>query len=121
MYPFYHFCLGDARNSEQPGLAAVHTLFVREHNQIADYLSQINPHWSDQELYDQTRRIMGGLMQHITYNEFLPRILGWNAINLYELNLVPEGYYHGKAFIHLPVLKNMLTISKEFGISISLH
>ncbi len=31
----------------------------------------------------------------ITWNEFLPRILGWNAINLYELGLVTEGYYEG--------------------------
>ncbi len=33
------------------------------------------------------------LQAHITWNEFLPRVLGWNAINLYELNLLPEGYY----------------------------
>ena len=32
---------------------------------------------------------------HITWNEFLPRVLGWNAVNLYELNLLSEGYYRG--------------------------
>ena len=25
----------------------------------------------------------------------MPRVLGWNAINLYELNLLSEGYYNG--------------------------
>ena len=30
---------------------------------------------------------------HITWNEFIPRVLGWNAVNLYELNLLPEGQF----------------------------
>ena len=33
--------------------------------------------------------------QHVTWNEFLPRVLGWNAINLYELGLETDGFYDG--------------------------
>ena len=29
-------------------------------------------------------------------NEFLPRVLGWNAIQLYELKVLNEGYYTGE-------------------------
>ena len=91
------FCFeaGDARSSEQPVLAAIHTLFMREHNRIVDKLAQLNPQWSDEELYQEGRRIGIAIQTHITYNEFLPRVLGWNAVNLYELNLLPEGYYRG--------------------------
>ena len=39
---------------------------------------------------------MGGMLQHITFNEFLPRILGWNAIKLYGLDLKTSGYGQGK-------------------------
>ncbi len=34
-------------------------------------------------------------LQHVTWNEFLPRVLGWNAVNLYELGLETDGFYDG--------------------------
>lgn len=59
------FCFeaGDARSSEQPVLAAIHTIFMRQHNNYADELSRLNPQWSDEKLY-QVRiklRMMKGL------------------------------------------------------------
>ncbi|KAA0192579.1 Heme binding peroxidase-1 [Hyalella azteca] len=89
------FTGGDTRAAEQPALAAIHTLFLREHNRVADELKKHNKHWTDEALFQQTRRIVTAINQHITFNEWLPRVLGWNAINLYELNLLPEGYYEG--------------------------
>ncbi|GLG94269.1 Chorion peroxidase [Gryllus bimaculatus] len=89
------FIAGDGRASEQPALTAIHTLFMREHNRVVDGLHSINPHWDDEKLYQNARRIVTAAAQHISYNEFLPRILGWNAINLYELKLRPQGYYKG--------------------------
>ncbi|KAJ4441124.1 hypothetical protein ANN_10974 [Periplaneta americana] len=89
----YCFIAGDGRASEQPALTAIHTLFMREHNRLVSGLHVVNPHWDDERLYQNARRILTAVYQHIAYNEFLPRILGWNAVNLYELKLRPQGYY----------------------------
>lgn len=92
----FFFYPGDGRASEQPGLTAIHTLYAREHNRLADGLKLVNPHWDDEHIYQEARKISVATYQHIIYNEFLPRLLGWNAINLYGLKLHSHGYYKGK-------------------------
>ncbi|XKL69519.1 hypothetical protein PGB90_007288 [Kerria lacca] len=92
----YCFLAGDGRASEQPALTAIHTIFMREHNRLADNLRHLNPHWEDERIFQQARKILVGKYQHILYNEFLPRILGSNAMNLYGLNLEkPNQYFTG--------------------------
>ncbi|XP_060522685.1 uncharacterized protein LOC132699805 [Cylas formicarius] len=87
------FIAGDGRASEQPGLTMIHTVYLREHNRVRDSLQRINPHWNHDKLFEEARKIVVANLQHITYNEFLPRILGWNAMSLYGLKLQSQGYY----------------------------
>ncbi|XP_001964445.3 uncharacterized protein LOC6505694 [Drosophila ananassae] len=84
---------GDGRSGEQPGLLAMHHVWVGEHNRIALELSELNPHWSDEKVYQETRRIVGAMFQHITFREFLPLILGREVCKLFDLELLSSGYY----------------------------
>ena len=62
----------------------MHTLFVREHNRLCREICATNPKLDDEEVYQGARRIVGALMQVITYHEFLPALLGANAIPPYR-------------------------------------
>jgi len=77
------FIAGDIRANEQVGLTAMHTLFVREHNWWADQIAEENPGLTDEEIYQQARSIVIAEMQAITYNEFLPALLGEDALGPY--------------------------------------
>ena len=78
------FLAGDVRANEQVGLTAMHTLFVREHNRLAEEFKEKNPRWSGDRIYERARRIVGAQMQVITYNEFLPALLGPDAMPKYK-------------------------------------
>lgn len=88
------FKSGDIRVNENVGLTLMHTLWMREHNRIARFLSSLNPHWDDNHLFEEARRIVGSEMQHITYNELLPALLGEEVIDEYGLRLERSGYYN---------------------------
>lgn len=55
---------------------ALYSAILREHNRIAINLGQLNRHWADEELFYESKRIVTAEIQHITYNEFLPIVLG---------------------------------------------
>ncbi|MGJ8643479.1 MAG: peroxidase family protein [Luteolibacter sp.] len=78
------FLAGDIRANEQAALTAMHTLFVREHNYLAAKFLERHPDASGDDAYEHARMIVGAEMQHITYTEFLPLLLGKKAIHPYR-------------------------------------
>ncbi|KAG8198932.1 hypothetical protein JTE90_015139 [Oedothorax gibbosus] len=83
------FLAGDVRANEQLGLLAMHTLWMREHNRIAKELFNYNRHWDNDKIYHEARKIVGAIMQHITYTHWLPKVLGKEG---YEKLGPYEGY-----------------------------
>jgi len=77
------FVGGDVRVNEQIGLMSMHTLFVREHNRLAEELADTDPGLSGEDIYQIARKIVGAEIQAITYNEFLPQLLGSDALGPY--------------------------------------
>ncbi|MFT4637016.1 MAG: peroxidase [Verrucomicrobiales bacterium] len=81
---------GDVRANENPALISMHTLWMREHNRWADVLGGENPTWTDEEIYQQARRMVMGEIQSITFQEFLPALLGPHAPSLDETHYDSE-------------------------------
>ena len=72
------FLAGDIRANENVMLTSMHTLFNREHNRLVDKINTLplGGTLNEDEKYQLARKIVGAELQIITYNEFLPALLG---------------------------------------------
>ena len=90
-----HFMGGDVRANEQLALMSMHTLFMREHNRLADKISAraidlpTDPIARDEEIYQRARKLVGAEMQAVTYHEFLPALLGDEALPMEKATYDP--------------------------------
>lgn len=76
------YLAGDDRNSETVVLTSLHTLFVREHNRLCSRLAVQFPTWTNEQRFWKARQIVVAKIQRITYEEWLPLVLGstrWNG------------------------------------------
>lgn len=91
---------GDNRVNQYPGLTALHTISQRLHNQHARALQRVNPHWSDERLFLEARRINIAGFQHITYEEYLPLVFGPTLAAYFNLQSPARSYrgYYGPAY-----------------------
>lgn len=100
------FLAGDIRANEQVALAAMHTLFVREHNRVAEQILAKEPELDDETIYQRARAYVGALMQVITYKEFLPALMGRNSLKRYK------GY---KKDVNPGIMNSFSTAAYRFG------
>ena len=77
-----HMC-GDYCCVDGDPMTYVHTLFLRLHNSIAMGLNELNPHWTDELVYQETRKIVGAILQKITYQDYLPKIFTGDYLDVF--------------------------------------
>lgn len=70
------YVCGDVRANENTALLSTHTLFLREHNWWCDQIKNKNQSLTDEEIYQKARLMVESEVQAITFNEFLPLLLG---------------------------------------------
>ena len=78
------FLAGDGRSNEHPALTAMHTIFMREHNRLARAIKQMNPDFNSDAIYFEARKILGAIVQRITWVEFLPKLIGMDLMADYD-------------------------------------
>lgn len=70
------FLVGDLRGNENVVLTSLHTLFLREHNRLCKLIALLDPEATDEQVYQLARKIVQAELQIISYEEFLPALLG---------------------------------------------
>lgn len=70
------FLAGDPRATEHALLASMHTLWVREHNRLCEFVRAGEPTWTETELFWKARQLVIAKIQKITYEEWLPALYG---------------------------------------------
>uniref|UniRef100_A0A6P7F5B2 Peroxidase-like n=1 Tax=Diabrotica virgifera virgifera TaxID=50390 RepID=A0A6P7F5B2_DIAVI len=78
------FISGDQRVNLHPQITVIYTLWIREHNRIAEELSRVNQHWDDERVFHEARKIVIAEMQHITYYEWLKNLLDIKYLTMIE-------------------------------------
>ncbi|RNA39528.1 Peroxidasin, partial [Brachionus plicatilis] len=110
---FNCFLAGEVRTSENLALVSMHTLFMREHNRIAGALAVNNPGWTDEEIYQEARRIVIAILQHIVYSEWLPILIGEESLSP---DLTKTEYYTGyDSQINPAIANEFSTAAFRFG------
>ncbi|XP_066248705.1 peroxidase [Euwallacea similis] len=89
----YCFVTGDSRANENLHLTSMHLIWARQHNNIAKGLFAINPHWTDETLFQESRKVIAAQMQHITYREFLPLLINDNLLKAHDLLPYSNDYF----------------------------
>ncbi|SPP83193.1 peroxidase [Drosophila guanche] len=133
---------GDVRVNQNPGLAILQTVLLREHNRIADALAALNPHYDDRTLFQESRKINIAQYQQISYYEWLPIFLGaenmlknrliykapgGSYVNDFDLNIDPSvlnehataafRYFHSQIEGRLDLLSEMRTVLGSLTLS----
>lgn len=79
------FAMGAAMGfNGAPTTWAITTLLHREHNRLARKFAAEHPDWDDERLFQTARNWVNAFLQHITYFEYLPVLLGSNALSEYN-------------------------------------
>ena len=108
----YCYLSGDSRVNMNVNTAIMYTLFQREHNRIAKILAKLNSTWSDDVIYEESRRIVIAEIQHVTYNEWLPEFFGFgnHSQQFYDDKL--DASVSNTFSIVLSVIVNSLMVSE---------
>lgn len=105
---------GDPRAEDNAFLESMHTIWLREHNRVARELSQLNPKWDDETIFQEARRIVIAEYQHLIFAEYLPVIVGEKVARLYNLLPLEKGYFYNYQSGLYPQIANEFSLAMRF-------
>ena len=123
--PGLFFLGGDERSNENVALSTMQNLLVREHNFWADSIKAGDPSLDDEGIYQRARAFVIAEIQSITYRDFIPILLGPNALTAYtgynssvdprvSLAFSTAGFRVGHTFLP-PVISRLNAKNRSMG------
>lgn len=103
---FSQAATGDERANQTASLTAHHTIWFRNHNWHVDQLRAQNSAWSEEQLYQAARALNEAEFQKIVYDEYLPSLMGDNALSAYN------GF---QADVDPSIINEWTTVAFRFG------
>ena len=82
--------MGEERGDENIALHSMHTIWVRQHNRIAETLKGLNPVWNDETLFQNARKINVAVWQHLTFREYVPLLSDIPSYTGYNVDVNPS-------------------------------
>ena len=79
---------GDKRGDVHPAFTMVTTIFLRNHNRLAEMISLKHPGWNDEQVFQEARKFNIALWQNVVYGQWLEAMLG--DLNAFEHNAYNE-------------------------------
>lgn len=83
------FAMGVERANNQIGYVMLNTLFLREHNRLANLLSDMYPHWDDERVFQTTRCILIVMLIRIVVEEYINHITPYH----FNFHAAPSSFW----------------------------
>jgi hypothetical protein len=103
------FVAGDKRVNENVELMSQQTVFMRNHNRLASQIHAAFPSASDEQIFQEARKLNIAEYQNIVFNGYVPSIVGANAM---------PGYTGYKPNVNPAISTEFSTVGFRFGHSL---
>ena len=106
---------GDIRAMENPALASMHTLWVREHNRIAKELrKRLKKSRDDETVFQMARKLVIAEMQNVVYGQYLGVLLSPKIREAFGLEVTKKTTAYN-SFVDPSIKNSFATAAYRFG------
>ena len=111
------FAVGKPFMNLLPGLALWSTIWLREHNRVAEIMQKAHPSWDDERIYQTTKIILLGRLLRIVVEDYVEHLSGYKFNLLWDCELTQDFIqYQTRAFYEFNLIYQFHSLSPDFHV-----